>query len=75
LNSERVVQVNIEIMRAFVRLRERVAAGHFDISGILETWKRPIFEFPHALPLPFSAFIIHPFAFILQKDPCHVKAK
>jgi hypothetical protein len=31
LNSERAIQVNIEIMRAFVRLREMIAT-HKDFS-------------------------------------------
>ena len=38
LNSERAVQVNIEIMRAFVRLR-RILASHADLTrklGALE---------------------------------------
>jgi phage regulator Rha-like protein len=34
LNSERAVQVNIEIMRAFVRLRE-TASTHKDMAGKL----------------------------------------
>jgi hypothetical protein len=39
LNSERAVQVNIEIMRAFVRLR-RLLASHADLARKLETLER-----------------------------------
>jgi hypothetical protein len=39
LNSERAVQVNIEIMRAFVRLR-RLLASHADLARKLEALER-----------------------------------
>ena len=39
LRSERAVQVNIEIMRAFVRLRE-LLAGHADLARKLATLER-----------------------------------
>jgi hypothetical protein len=39
LNSERAVQVNIAIMRAFVRLRE-LAASHKDIQGRLDEMEK-----------------------------------
>jgi hypothetical protein len=39
LNSERAVQVNIEIMRAFVRLR-RLLASHADLARKLDTLER-----------------------------------
>ena len=39
LRSERAVQVNIEIMRAFVRLRELVAT-HKDLARKLETLEK-----------------------------------
>src|SRR4030066_1606032 len=39
LNSERAVRVNIEIMRAFVRLRE-ILATHKDLAAKLETLER-----------------------------------
>jgi len=39
LNSERAIQVNIEIMRAFVRLREMIAT-HRDLARKLETLEK-----------------------------------
>ena len=39
LNSERAIQVNIEIMRAFVRLREMIAT-HKDLARKLEALER-----------------------------------
>jgi len=39
LNSERAVQVNIEIMRTFVRLR-RLLASHADLARKLDTLER-----------------------------------
>jgi len=39
LNSERAIQVNIEIMRAFVRLREMIAT-HRDLAPKLETLEK-----------------------------------
>jgi hypothetical protein len=39
LNSERAIQVNIEIMRAFVRLREMIAS-HKDLARKLEALER-----------------------------------
>jgi DnaJ-domain-containing protein 1 len=39
LNSERAVQVNIEIMRAFVRLRELMST-HKDLARKLETLEK-----------------------------------
>jgi hypothetical protein len=39
LRSERAVQVNIEIMRAFVRLR-RILASHADLARKLESLER-----------------------------------
>ncbi len=39
LNSERAVQVNIEIMRAFVRLR-RILASHADLTRKLDALER-----------------------------------
>src|SRR5262249_14084159 len=39
LNSERAVQVNIEIMRAFVRLREMIAT-HKDLARKLEALEK-----------------------------------
>lgn len=39
LNSERAIQVNVEIMRAFVRLRELMAT-HKDLARKLEVLER-----------------------------------
>ena len=39
LNSERAIKVNIEIMRAFVRLR-RILASHADLARKLETLEK-----------------------------------
>lgn len=39
LRSERAVQVNIEVMRAFVRLREMIAS-HKDLARKLEALER-----------------------------------
>jgi hypothetical protein len=39
LNSERAIQVNIEIMRAFVRLREMIAT-HKDLARKLEALEK-----------------------------------
>jgi len=39
LNSERAIKVNIEIMRAFVRLR-RILASHADLARKLDTLER-----------------------------------
>jgi hypothetical protein len=39
LNSERAIQVNIEIMRAFVRLREMIAT-HKDLARTLEALEK-----------------------------------
>jgi hypothetical protein len=39
LNSERAIQVNIEIMRAFVRLREMIAT-HRDLARKLEVLEK-----------------------------------
>ena len=39
LNSERAIQVNIEIMRAFVRLQEMIAT-HRDLTRKLETLEK-----------------------------------
>ena len=39
LNSERAIQVNIEIMRAFVRLQEMIAT-HRDLARKLETLEK-----------------------------------
>ena len=39
LNSERAIQVNIEIMRAFVRLR-RILASHADLARKLEALEK-----------------------------------
>jgi hypothetical protein len=39
LNSERAVQVNIEIMRAFVRLR-RILASHADLARKLDALEK-----------------------------------
>ena len=39
LNNERAIQVNIEIMRAFVQLREMLAA-HKDLAKKLEALER-----------------------------------
>lgn len=39
LSSKRAVQVNIEIMRAFVRLRELLST-HKDLARKLEEWQK-----------------------------------
>jgi hypothetical protein len=39
LRSERAVQVNIEVMRAFVRLR-RILASHADLARKLESLEK-----------------------------------
>ncbi len=39
LNSERAIKVNIEIMRAFVRLR-RILASHADLARKLEALEK-----------------------------------
>jgi len=39
LNSDRAIQVNIEIMRAFVRLRE-ILSSHKDLAGKLESLEK-----------------------------------
>ncbi len=39
LNSERAIQVNIEIMRAFVRLR-KILASHADLARKLEALEK-----------------------------------
>ena len=39
LNSERAIKVNIEIMRAFVRLR-RILASHVDLARKLEALEK-----------------------------------
>jgi hypothetical protein len=39
LNSERAIQVNVEIMRAFVRLRQMLAS-HEDLARKLQTLER-----------------------------------
>ncbi len=52
LNSERAVQVNIAIMRAFVRLRE-ILALHKDLARRIEALERKLptrCEHPRALP-------------------------
>jgi len=39
LNSDRAIEVNVQIMRAFVKLRELIAT-HKDLAGSWPTWKR-----------------------------------
>jgi len=41
LNSDRAIEVNIEIMRAFVRLR-RILSGHKDLARKLEELERKV---------------------------------
>jgi hypothetical protein len=54
LNSERVIEVNIAIMRAFVRLRE-IMSTHKDMALKLEELERKLGEHDHHFQAVFEA--------------------
>jgi ORF6N domain len=54
LRSERAIQVNIEIMRAFVRLRE-IMANHADLARRLDELERCFREHDEQFALVFDA--------------------
>ena len=55
LNSERAIDVNIAIMRAFVRLRE-IMASHKDLARKLEDLERKFGEHDQKFHVVFEAF-------------------
>jgi hypothetical protein len=54
LNSERAIEVNIAIMRAFVRLR-KVLASHKDLARKLEELERKLGEHDQKFHVVFEA--------------------
>lgn len=54
LNSERAVKVNIEIMRAFVRLRRLIESNH-ELRGRLEELERNMVDHDHKFSVVFDA--------------------
>jgi hypothetical protein len=54
LNSERAIEVNIAIMRAFVRLRE-ILASHKDLVRKLEDLERKLGEHDQKFHVVFEA--------------------
>ena len=54
LNSERAIDVNVAIMRAFVRLRE-ILATHKDLAGKLDALERKMGECDEKFRIVFDA--------------------
>jgi len=54
LNSDRAIEVNIEIMRAFVRLR-RILSGHKDLARKLEELERKVGAHDQQIQAVFQA--------------------
>ena len=54
LNSERAIEVNIAIMRAFVRLRE-ILASHKDLARKLDDLERKLGEHDQKFRVVFEA--------------------
>lgn len=70
LNSERAIQVNILIMRAFTKLREMLLT-HKDLSDKIEALERKYAEHDHAIKAIFEAIkqLLEPPSFLFVA-PC-----